>query len=213
MADVVRGFISIALLPLCLMIFGQTTDQDKAHVIEWKERHARYSGVRFVESESWLEITVNSPRPLGDVLSDLANNHVWHINYEDPHYGKADLVDDTAPSRLREHPNGDHVYAVAGGAFSVKIPVDGRFPDDPMQVIAVVVEAYNRSGNPGRFELRTTENHDWFNVVPTAAADGPQEPILDTVMSFDAREVDSAAETLKTFCEELTTRSGQAIEF
>jgi hypothetical protein len=209
----VRRTIYVALLPLWLMAVGQTTDQDKAHAIEWKERHARYSDLRIVESESWLEINVNSPRPLNDVLAALANSHVWRINYEDPHYGHADLVDDTAPSWLKEHPNGTHVYGIAGGALSVKFPLDGYFPDDPMQVIPAVIEAYNRSGNPGRFELRTTEKHEWFDVVPTAAADGPQEPILDTVMSFDATETDDFMVTLRRFCEELASRGGQAIEF
>ena len=45
-----------------------------------------------------------------------------------------DILDDTAPSWLKEHPNGPRAYMVAGGAFYAKIPVDGYFPDDPMQV-------------------------------------------------------------------------------
>jgi hypothetical protein len=53
-----------------------------------------------------------------------------------------------------------------------------------MQILPALVEAYNHSGNPGRFELRSM-NHESFDIVPTAAADGPQKPILDTVMSFD----------------------------
>lgn len=213
MAIAVRSSVCTALLPLCFLAFSQTTDQDKAHAIEWAERHARYSEVQIFHSESSVEIKVNSPRPLYDVLAALARNHVWRINYEDPHYGAADLVDNTAPSWLKEHPNGPRAYMIAGGAFSVRIPVDGLFPDDPIQVIPAVVEAYNRSRNPGRFDLRTRENHEWFDVVPTAAADGPQEPILDTVMSFDARKNDTAKETLRTFCEELTARNGQIIEF
>lgn len=45
------------------------------------------------------------------------------------------------------HPNGRRAYGVAGGAFHVKIPIDGYFPDDPMQILPPLIEAYNRSGN------------------------------------------------------------------
>jgi hypothetical protein len=50
-----------------------------------------------------------------------------------------------------------------------------------MQILPALVEAYNRSGNPGRFELHTM-NHVPFDIVPSS--DGPQTALLDTVMSF-----------------------------
>jgi hypothetical protein len=159
-----------------------------------------------------LEITANDPRPLDNVLGALEHQHPWHVNYEDPQYGEADIVDDTAPSWLQEHPNGPRGYVVAGGDFYAKIAVDGNFPDDPMQILPVLVEAYNHSGNPGRFELRSV-NHESFDIVPTAAADGPQKPILDTVMSFDSTAATSAYPSFEAFCEELSRRSGQPVEF
>jgi hypothetical protein len=73
-------------------------------------------------------------------------------------------VDDTAPSWLQEHPNSPRIYAVASGDFYAKIAVDGYFPDDPMQILPALVEAYNHSGNPGRFELRSM-NHESFDIV------------------------------------------------
>jgi hypothetical protein len=99
-----------------------------------------------------------------------------------------------------------------GGAFYAKIAIDGYIPDDPMQILPALVEAYNRSGNPGRFELRRV-NRDSFDIVPTAAADGPQTPLLDTVMSFDATDAVSAPVTLRRFCEELSRQSGQTVVF
>lgn len=207
----VRNAVCVFLLPLCLLVFGQTREQNDAHIKEWTERRASYlDHPEITETENWLTITENSPRPLDDVLTALAAQHGWHINYEDPRYGKVDQVDDTAPSWLEEHPEGRHVYAVAGGAFSVQIPLDGYFPMDPMQIIPAVVDAYNGSGNPGRFELRTTVQGS-FDIVPTAAGDGPQKPILDTLMSFDTTDTDSAPESLNKFCEELTRTSGQRV--
>jgi hypothetical protein len=159
-----------------------------------------------------LEITANDSRPLDNVLGALEHQHRWHINYEDPQYGEADIVDDTAPSWLQQHPNSPRVYAVAGGDFYAKIAVDGYFPDDPIQILPALVEAYNHSGNPGRFELRSM-NHESFDIVPTAAADGPQKPILDTVMSFDLTAATGAYPSLEAFCEELSRRSGPPVEF
>ncbi len=188
--------------------------ENSAHAKEWTERRARYlAEPNIEESESWLEINANDPRPLANVLDALALQHGWHINYEDPQYAKADILDDTAPSWLLEHPNGPHVYVVGGAAFSAKIAVDGRFPDDPMKILPALVEAYNRSGNPGHFELRTTTNHEWFAVVPTAAGDGPQTPILDTMMSFNATGSVNIDSSLRAFCDELSRQSGQTVEF
>jgi hypothetical protein len=201
------------LLPFTLLVFPQPPDPNAAHTKEWTERHANYlSEPKIKETDSSLEITANDPRPLESILDALARQHGWHINYEDPRYGKVDILDDTAPSWLKEHPNGSRAYMVAGGAFYAKIPVDGYFPDDPMQVLPALIEAYNRSGNPGAFELRTA-NRESFDVIPTVAGDGPQTPLLDTVMDFDATEGDSAAVTLKKFCEELSLRSGETVVF
>src|SRR5713101_5656365 len=96
--------------------------------------------------------------------------------------------------------------AVAGGAFFAKIPVDGYFPDESMQILPALVEAYNRSGNPGRFELHTM-NHVSFDIVPSS--DGPQTALLDTVMSFDATDGLSAPVTLRRFCEKLSRQRGR----
>ena len=105
----------LPLLILCHLSFHQTPERDAAHIKEWTERRAQYMPApRIEETESFLEITANVPRPLDDILSALAHEHGWHINYEDPRYGKADIVDDTAPSWLEQHPNGPRGYVIAG---------------------------------------------------------------------------------------------------
>jgi hypothetical protein len=60
---------------------------------------------RIEEAESFLEITAN------------AHQHDWHINDEEPQFGKSEIVNDTAPSWLELHPN---------GRFHVKIPIASR---------------------------------------------------------------------------------------
>ena len=111
--------------------FSSDTRTECCTVKAWTERHAQYmSQPRIEETESFLEITANAPRPLHDVLAALAHQHGWHINYQDPQYGKSEILDDTAPLWLELHPNGRRAYGIAGGAFHVKIPIDGYFPDD-----------------------------------------------------------------------------------
>ena len=203
----------LPLLMLCLLTFRQTPEQNAAQIKAWTERHEQYmTQPRIEETESFLEITANAPRPLDDVLAALAHQHGWHIDYEEPQYGKSDIVDSTAPSWLEQHPNGPRAYGIAGGAFHVKISIDGYFPDDPMQILPPLVEAYNRSGNPGRFQLRVVSKNS-FDVIATASGDGPQTPLLDTVMSFDASDEVGAYPTLRKFCEELSRKTGHTVVF
>jgi hypothetical protein len=82
-----------------------------------------------------------------------------------------------------------------------------------MQILPALLEAYNRSGNPGRFQRRMPPNHDWFDRVPTAAADGPQMPILDRLMTFDSSASANAVFSLTAFCDELSRRSGRQVRF
>jgi len=203
----------LPLLMLCLIPFPQTPEQNAAHIKAFTERHAQYmSAPRIEETESVLEITANAPRPLDDILAALAHQHGWHINYEEPQFGKSEIVDQTAPSWLEQHPNGPRAYGIAGGAFHVKIAIDGYFPDDPMQILPPLVEAYNRSGNPGRFQLRVV-NELAFDIIPTGSSDGPQTPLLDTMMSFDASADVGAYPTLRRFCEELSRKTGHTVVF
>ena len=204
--------ILLSLLPLSLLVLRQTPDPNAAHIKEWTERHAQYSAPKIKETDSSLEITANDPRPLDNVLDALIHQHGWHINYEEPQYGKSEIVDDTAPSWLEEHPNGRRAYGIAGRVFNVRIPIDGYFPDDPMQILPPLIEAYNRSGNPGRFQLRVVSKNS-FDVIPMASSDGPQTPLLDAVMSFDATDEGDAYPTLRKFCEELSRKTGHTVVF
>ena len=52
-----------------------------------------------------------------------------------------------------------------------------------------------------------------FDVIPTASREGPQTPLLDTVMSFDATYDEGANPTLQRFCKELSRISGHTVAF
>jgi hypothetical protein len=104
MVAMVRTLIVVLLASSLLVAMS---GHNKQHASDWEEQRAQYRDAKIVEADSWLQIDVNSPGPLDDVLAALASKHGWRLNYEDPQYGKADLVDGE----------------LAGGAFSARIPI------------------------------------------------------------------------------------------
>ena len=210
-----RGLVYFSLLSLVSALTLQSRAQTTNHTTEWTVRRAHYADPQILGTASGLRITANDPTPLDRVLVVLGNKYDWRINYEDPYYTKADLVDATAPNWLAAHPNGRHGYVVGGGAFAADISIPGLTSNgvpNAEQVLPALIKAYHNPVNPGRFELRASGNGG-FDVVGIAAGDGLQKPILDTVVSFDATSSVSAWETVSAFCAELTRRSGQPVDF
>jgi hypothetical protein len=141
-----------------------------------------------------VHIFANSPLPLLQVLDALDKKYWWKVSYEDPHYtSDLDLVENVDPEYLKAHP-GARAVAPAGGAFSVDFP-SGPAPNKPPEeysTLQIVIDAYNRSGNPGRFELRSDGKGN-FDVVGVAAYDRSghlvqQKPVLDATISVTPQE-------------------------
>ncbi|MFZ0418887.1 MAG: hypothetical protein WAM04_12385 [Candidatus Sulfotelmatobacter sp.] len=141
-----------------------------------------------------VHIFANAPRPLVQVLDALGKKYWWKVSYEDPRYtSDLDLVDDIDPQYLEAHP-GARAPIPGGGAFSVDFP-SGPTPGKPPEeysTLQAVVDAYNHSGNPGRFELRRDDKGN-FDVVGIAAYDKSgdlvqQEPLLDVAITFVPQE-------------------------
>jgi hypothetical protein len=207
-----RRFLSVALLPLWILLLGQDTAKNREHATQWAERHANYLSDPIIDlKESALEITDNSPRPLDSIVAALAKRNGWHINYEDPAYGYEDIVDDTAPSWLEEHPYGPRAYAVGGGAFHTKIQILGQLHDQSVQVLSTLIDDYNKSNNPGRFELHNAGEQ--LDVVPSGTASSRQVPLLDTEMSFEEPGAATADVSLVKFCDELSRQSNHKVIF
>jgi hypothetical protein len=129
-----------------------------------------------------VRITANSPRPLLQTLDALQRTYGWTVGYEDPRYNsRQDVVDVTDNGSRNELP--------AGGEFSVEFPAS---TPDQGKTLRLIVDAYNRSKNPGRFELRRTAQEDFY-IVGTAARNeagtiSSQEPLLDVVITLTSQE-------------------------
>lgn len=151
-----------------------------------------------------IHITANSPRPLAQTLDALLRKYGWIVNYEDPKYlWPSDLVEapgDAPRSRLP-----------GGGSFSVEIPAGAA---DEEKTLHVVVDLYNQSKNPGRFELRKSLPGSFY-VVGTASHDRTgrilQQPVLlDLPLTLATRER-TITDTLNVICQSITAHTRTSV--
>jgi hypothetical protein len=163
-----------------------------------------------------VHIFANAPRPLVQVLDVLEKKYWWKVNYEDPRLtSDLDLVDDVGPRYLAAHP-GARAMISGGGAFSVDFPAGPALdrPPDEYSTLLVIIDAYNHSGNPGRFELRRDDKGN-VDVVGVAAYDNrgdlaQQKPALDVAITV-AVEERSMSETIELMRQALAQRIGAQV--
>jgi hypothetical protein len=190
------------------------------------------------ETEGTVHVVANSPRPLQQVLDALYKKYGWAIDYEDPRLiSQLDLVDVADPVTHAPHAQ----TLPAGGKFTVDFPAvsialpqpastftptDSTTPTpaapvsampvsgDEEKTVRLVVDAYNKSDNPGRFEVRKNGQGN-LAVVGIAARDAKgqisqQKPILDTPLTVPRRQR-TATETIELLCQKLTTLRGAKV--
>jgi hypothetical protein len=165
--------------------------------IAWAQSPAQASYSKHAvisESNGQVQITANSPRPLAQILDALLQKYGWAANYEDPQYGAKDLVPSHADPKL---------ILPSGGKFIVEFPAS----QTQEKTTQFVVDSYNRSQNPGRFELRNIGGTSV--IVGTAARDdqgkvSPQPPLLDTPITI-APQSRTISATLDLICHEVSS--------
>jgi hypothetical protein len=160
------------------------------------------------ESAGTVHVVANSPRPLAQTLEALQQKYGWVAGYEDPQFiSKLDLAaaEDPGSGVPKSNPP---TRLPAGGLFNVDFPAAS--PDEA-KTLQLVVDAYNRSDNPGRFELRTNKQGAFF-VVGTQARDAtghlsPQRVVLDAPITLAAQQR-SVTDTVNTICQKLAVSRG-----
>jgi hypothetical protein len=153
------------------------------------QNHSRpfYNEARIEQNGDQVSIRAYAPRPLDQVIEGLRSRFRWEIDYEDPIYGDTELIDNTDPKWRSEHPVSKGVTRVAGGTFEATFIVPKEEGDNHLQqevaILNKIVQAYNDTSNPGRFEVKH-ENKDRLAIVGISdtRSDGNSKvitPVLD----------------------------------
>jgi hypothetical protein len=170
------------------------------------------------ETDGKIRLVANDSRPLAQALDALQQKYGWPVNYEDPQYtSKLDLVDAKSLQDKSSYPNGQH-RVPSGGSFTAElgaVPPHG-LPDEA-KALQELIDSYNRSSNPGRFELRVDRTEQAFDVVGTAAHDThgrvPQQPVLlDLPITIDTQER-TFSDTVDLICQKLAEKTHVTITF
>jgi hypothetical protein len=167
------------------------------------------------ESAGKIRLVANDPRPLAQALEALQLKYGWRVNYEDPKFiSKLDLSEPKAPPDKSSHPEVQS-RVPGGGNFAVEFsagPPPNAVPDE-QKTLQLLVDSYNRSTNPGRFELRKDKDRQEqvFDVVGTAAHDdqgkiAQQQVLLDSPMTIAAQER-TFSDTIDLICQQIADKS------
>jgi len=154
-------------------------------------------------------VLANDPRPLLQAARAVAEEYGWVVDFEDPLYdSKYDTVDTTDAEWRAANPNSKGTLSVGGRAFQSSftepVSVSADFPEASLKKI---VDDYNKSGNPGRFEL-TKESDRRFTITGTESSDGsgstsPKPPLLDTQITIPVK-TRNGTETFNLFLQALS---------
>jgi hypothetical protein len=153
-----------------------------------------------------IHLTVTGARPLVAALDILQNKYGWSLNYEDPQYiAKADLIEST-DARYANTVSGTRTRVPNGGTFTVDFPAGDASGLDEEKTLKILIDAYNKTSNPGQFELRMQGQR--FDFVGIAARDDSdkmkkQPPPLDAVVALSPQE-SPAIDAVRSVCEQIS---------
>ena len=152
----------------------------------------------------YVHINATGERPLLQAIDALQQKYGWVIDYEDPQY----LVAPGSSRNLASPVHRLHAMATSANAngFSVQFQVPANVPPDEVTVLSTIVDAYNQSGGPGRFQL--VKESKRLDVVGVAAINAQgesvtQQPVLDSRITVASRprSVDAAVAAI---CEKVS---------
>jgi hypothetical protein len=157
------------------------------------------------EKDGKVHIVVRNARPLAQVINLLQDKYAWRINYEDPQYtSKLDYTAIKNDAGERKIPDGeDFVVDFPAGATPYT-------PPDEAKTVQLIVDAYNRTDNPGRFEFRH-KTPEQFDVVGNAAHDSQgkisaQPVALDVTITLPAADREFE-DTMNLICQKISEKA------
>jgi hypothetical protein len=182
---------------LSLLVISQAISQTT------RESRSYLKQAAISETAGTVHIVANSPRPLAQTLDALQQKYGWVVDYEDPQFNsKLDLVE-AEDAANRASASKLPMRVPGGGQFSVDFPATTTEED---KILQIVVDAYNGSNNPGRFELRRSKQGA-FSVVGMAAHDQrgqlSKQPVVFDLPITLANRKRTASATVKLICQKI----------
>lgn len=148
------------------------------------------------------KLKASDPRPLRQAIEALNQEYGLRINYEDPPYeSDSELIETRDAQWKAAHPNSRPATIPAGGVFESVYDENSAAltTEQELTILRKVIKDYNKSGNPGKFELRTHEGGGnsvvGVGVKDKKGGDRSVLPLLDTAVSIPV-EKRSAADAL-----------------
>lgn len=159
------------------------------------------------QTRKTVHVSANAPRPLEQTLNALQEKYGWQLSYEDPRYiFKLDLAE-VSDVALRL---GGPTQVPRGGLFNIKFAIPSNGLPDAEKTLHQIVDAYNRSDNPGRFELRSIGEKN-FDLVGVFANDkqghlARQEVLLDLPITIPVMQR-SVSDVVALICQKVSELS------
>lgn len=178
--------------------------------------HPAYTDRAIIEhNNAVVTVVANDPKPLFQAISAIREEYGWRINWEGaPGYSRFDVVDATGPKWRAAHPFAKGVTRPAGSRFicSFSETEDMFALSAGPAVLTKVVQDYNGTDNPGKYDLLAFPDGQ-FTVVGTQVRDETGAlravtPLLDTPVTI-VKEPRSVYDTVKAILAVLTSTTGK----
>lgn len=133
-------------------------------------------------------VTAISPRPLEQAIDAISEEYGWIVDYEDPIYGRGESLDVTAPEWKKAHPlEKGQLLLPSGGKFVANLGKIATGQANQKDAIKLIVDQYNRSGNPGRFRvIQTTGGRLVVSGVSQTESDKSSGGVGDGVIQLSS---------------------------
>lgn len=154
---------------------------------------------------SAAEVRVDDHRPLAAALAEIERVQGWVVTYEDPIYRySGDITDVSASVERRGDAAEKPLMVPRKGAFLAQYDTTSA-----EQAVRKIVDAYNDSGNPGRFAVEVA-GPERLHVIPVGAAGAGgkfanQTPLLNMHITPPAK-AGTALEQIEAIVAQLTRR-------
>jgi len=186
--------ISLLFVLLCSSVLGQS---HPGHAVLTETAAVSHA-------DGNAKVAVTAPRSLLTAIHAIRSEYGWVVDYEDPIYIPADLVDATDPAWRSANPSAKGATAPAGSAFTTSF--DEHSASELLtaagetRVLNKVIDDYNSSDQPGRFQLKNTDGRLRVVGIASKAASTDQPPlsILDTKITLpvQTRTADQAVKDI-----------------